>query len=198
MVAPPMCIGRRSIRRNSVAAIGAWCLLAVTCGAAGDPKKLPPEVEEVFSPGREYVLVIRTLDHWRTRGCTAELNRVQAGGRNLLWRKTLPHSYRPRFALVDARGRTLLLDEWIQVFSPLAISLFDREGNTVAQHGFEKVAAVLGTPRDRIAHLAQHGAWMQSLPQLIPAADIVRVVSGDRMLTIRLCDGSLEVASVSR
>jgi hypothetical protein len=65
---------------------------------------------------------------------------------NLLWGKVLLYNYRPHFLHIKNKGEVFFLDEWINVKSPFAVMLLDRENHVIGQHDLNAVQEILGTP----------------------------------------------------
>lgn len=168
--------------------------IAGSAAANGDSIALPPAREAFVSPGGKYELLIAMRGapaEWARSGAEASL--LATGDRRSapLWQQPLPHSYRPRFALVGDDGTTALFDQWINVAGPHAVTLIDRSGKVIASHGFDDVAAALGVGRARLAAGARLGPWMQARPSLDPSGTEARVEAGGKTLVVRLADGAL-------
>src|SRR5689334_8370642 len=100
------------------------------CAASGtmmaqDGIDLPPAERRVASPTGAFALILKTLDNWKTPLVTASLLRRDG---SLVWRLQLPHEHGPRRALVTDDGRVVLVDEWINVISPRALTLLAADG----------------------------------------------------------------------
>jgi hypothetical protein len=67
---------------------------------------------------------------------------------------------------VSDAGQTLMLDEWINVASPLAIMVLDRSGDLVAQYSFDDIVTVTGRTRADIVDQAEQGFWIAGEPFL--------------------------------
>lgn len=184
-------------RFAQVAARCAAILLGGVAGsvaANGDSIALPPARETFASPGVRYELLIAmrgARGEWARSGSEATLRSTEDRTAGPLWQQPLPHSYRPRFALVSDDGTTALFDQWINVAGPHAVTLIDRTGKVIASHGFDDVAAALGIGRARLAAGARHGPWMQTRPSLDPSGTEARVEAGGKTLVVRLADGVL-------
>ena len=168
--------------------------IAGSVAANGDSIALPPARETFASPGGQYELLIAMRGapgEWARRGAEATLRSTGNRTSAPLWQQPLPHSYRPRFALVSDDGTTALFDQWINVLGPHAVTVIDRAGKVIASHAFDDVAAALGIGRARLAAGARLGPWMQSRPSLDPSGTEARVEAGGRTLAVRLADGAL-------
>jgi hypothetical protein len=135
-----------------------------------------------------YELVVAASDDWSTPTAQIQLNKDNA----LLWQKTLPHQYGPRFSRVTPQGQVLLLDEYINVASPYAITLIDATGTEVAQHSFDDIKQVLAdvAPAD-ITRQATRGLWISDEPQLDASGDRALVKTGGTTIAIDLTTGEL-------
>lgn len=158
-----------------------------------DAIHLPPLQEDFTDARRRWRLVITAVDGWRTPRSAAELFELQGARQTLRWSRALPHEYRPRFAAVGSRGAVLLVDEWINVTSRLALQLLDPTGRPLAQYGFDQLQSRLGVSAHAVASAARWGTWVQALPQADAAGDRVRIGAAGRTLVVDLGDGSLSV-----
>lgn len=164
---------------------------AIAMETAADRILLPPEQREIVSPSGRFVLVLATADGWKTPRGLAELYRVQAAGRELIWKRGLPHHHGPRRALVSDAGEVLLVDEWINVPSRYALTIIAPDNRLLASYPVEQVFAVLGVPlRDITAH-AKAGPWITDGPVLSADGTSALITAGGRTLEVRLSDGKL-------
>lgn len=108
-----------------------------------------------------------------------------------LWEKRLPHNHGPRVGLVGPKGTVVLVDEWINVFTERAITVFSRDGAILATHSTDNVAAFLSVSRADLAAKATFGPWMRGSPSLTAGGDYVTIPMGERSLLVSLQDGSL-------
>ena len=164
-------------------------------GPAADVVVLPPEFEERSSPSGAYVLEVRLRAHANVHAprATATLFKINSSQRQALWTRELPHRPRPRFFTVGDGGQVVLLDEWLNVRSDLAVMVIDRKNSTLAQFGLEAVRAALQVPIAALAPRARHGLWIQAPPVINARGDAAEVAAADRVLSIRLSDGALSV-----
>jgi len=153
----------------------------------------PPLRREFDSPDRRFRLVIETADRWRTQTPTAQL--FEGGATAPRWSRVLQQHYGPRYALVNNAGSVLLLDEWINITSPLALMLIDADNQVRATHAFDAIVAALGVPPRQVSAQARHGTWISAPPQLAADGRSVRVASGGRTLVIALDKGALSSSS---
>jgi hypothetical protein len=153
---------------------------------------LPPVREEFPAANGQYVLVITAADAWKSPRSRAELFRVSKdGSRASLWSRELPHEYRPRFACTGPQGQVVLLDDWIRVFSPRAISILDSAGRTVAVWSFEDIQAASGLSRAAIAAAARAGPWMTEPPRVVDDGAAIEAAVGGKTLRISLIDATV-------
>jgi hypothetical protein len=160
---------------------------------ASDRIFLPPERREVSSPAGSFVLVLATADGWKTPRGSAELYRVGSTGRQLIWKRDLPHYHGPRRALVSDKGEVLLADEWINVVSRYALTVIAPENRTVATYTAEQVFATLAIPPREITSHAKAGPWITEGPVFSPDGKSALITAGGRTLEVRLSDGKLTV-----
>lgn len=153
----------------------------------------PPDFEARSSPSGHYLLEVALRPHANPHAAraTASLWETRAGARTLVWARELAHRPRPRFFLVGDEGQVVLLDEWLNLRSALAVTVMDKNQRTLAVHDLEAVRAALDVPIGALAPNARHGVWMQAAPTLSPRADFVEVAAAGRLLLIGLRDGRL-------
>ncbi|MEL6815106.1 MAG: hypothetical protein AAFP03_09880 [Cyanobacteria bacterium J06598_3] len=152
---------------------------------AGDRMSHPP-IRQTFTAG-PYQLVVEAENQWETPVATSEFYQ----GGTLLWEKDLPHQYGPRFSLVSAQGQVLLLDEFINVASPHALTLLNVEGETLIQKSFEDIQAALGVTPAELTAQATSGWWISSPPAIAPGGETALVQTGGTTLEINLNTGEL-------
>lgn len=164
-------------------------------GPTADRGVPPPEREERSSPSGRYLLELRLRANANAHAAraTATLFELDASGRHALWTRDLPHRPRPRFFAVGDAGQAVLIDEWLNLRSELAVMVIDRKNVTLAQFDLEAVRAVLDVPITSLTPRARHGLWIQAPPQFNTRGDAVEVAAADRVLSIRLSDGALSV-----
>ena len=154
----------------------------------------PPAREVFVSPATGYEFVI-TMNgqprEWASSGSQGMLAQ-KANGNNILWTHSLPHSYRPRFALVSDQGTVILFDQWINVLGPYAISVLDSSGGVAAEYSFDDIASAVEVSRADMVSMAQHGPWMSTWPKLDATGRLATVRVGGKILLIHLDDGTLE------
>jgi len=129
---------------------------------------------------------------WAATGSDGALFVESGGTRNELWRRHLPHEYRPRTALVADGGTVLLFDQWINVAGPHALTVIDATGRTLASYSFDNIASALGVPRANLAAVSgMFGPWRAGEPKLDTRGNTAQVAAGGKTLVIRLSDGAL-------
>jgi hypothetical protein len=162
---------------------------------AADVVLMPPDFEQRSSPSGAYALEVRLRPQANAFAPRASATLFELGPspRKVLWTRELPHRPRPRFFLVGDGGQVVLLDEWLNVRSDLAVMVIDRENRTLGQFNLEAVRAALDVPIAALAPRARHGPWIQATPQISARGDAVEVAAADRVLSIRLSDGTLSV-----
>ncbi|KQW45357.1 hypothetical protein ASD88_10540 [Pelomonas sp. Root662] len=160
---------------------------------ASDRITLPPEYEARSSPSARCVLELklRPAANPHVARTTATLLEVSAASRKVVWTRDLPHRPRPRFAFVSDKCQVVLLDEWLNVRSALAVTVIDKNNRTLAVHDLEAVRMALDLPIGSLAAKARHGVWIQAPPVLGVQGDAVEVATGGRTLVIQLRDGAL-------
>ena len=182
----------RALTGTFVTAVLGICLSISSIQAlAIDRIPLPPERQEFSSPSSEYSFVISTPDGWRSKRAIAKLFQLRAGTRGLLWKRTLPHEFGPRYVLVGDGGQVLLLDEWINVASRYTVMLLSRNDELITEHDFDAVQRILSVPGADIVRMARSGLWITSAPVLDASGRIASVETGGRVLTIDLTSGRL-------
>ena len=154
---------------------------------------LPPLQEVFFSTTKNYMFVVSTPDQWKSMKSFGELFEIGGENRKPLWRKALPHNFRPRFVVVSDKGGVLLLDEWINVKSPYAVMVLDRGNNVVAQYQFDEVQKFLDVAGPVIVKMAKHGIWITSPPKLDGSGEAALVEAAGKVFVIRLSDGNLSL-----
>lgn len=160
---------------------------------ASDTINRPPEFEARSSPSARCVLELRLRADANPHAArsTATLLDMGAASPKLVWTRELPHRPRPRFAFVDDQCQVVLLDEWLNVRSALAVTVIDKNNRTVSVHDLEAVRAALDVPIGALAAQARHGVWIQAPPVPGAQGDAVEVAAGGRTLVIRMRDGAL-------
>ena len=153
--------------------------------ASGDRLAHPP-VRQTFADD-PYQLVIFAEDSWETPLARA----VFSQDNDILWEKALPHQYGPKFVSISAQGYVLLLDEFINVASPHAITLIDINGDVVAQHSFKDIEQTLQVSAADLTKQATTGWWITAPPVLNPSGDRATVAAGGTLLNISLTTGEI-------
>ncbi len=167
--------------------------LASPTAAPSDRITLPDIRREFKSASGRFAFVVSTQDDWKSLRGTGELISIAGSVRTLLWSHALPQQFGPRFVLVSDLGTVLMLDEWINVRSPFAVLVVDRNNRTVRQHGADAVVLSVQVPEKDVVRMAKYGWWISAPPRLNSAGDGARVETAGKILTIRLSDGQLAV-----
>ncbi|MCX6629476.1 MAG: hypothetical protein NTW28_17805 [Candidatus Solibacter sp.] len=118
---------------------------------------------------------------------------MSKSGGAVVWQRELPHHHGPRRVLVADDGRVLLVDEWINVVSPFALTLIAADGGELAHYSAEQVLSLLAVPRKAITEHARFGPWITDGPTLSADGDWVLFKAGGRSLKLRLADGRISV-----
>ena len=162
---------------------------SATVSEAADVVAGPPEIEESVSPSGSFRLRLLAPRDLRGGPPAAELHRLEDGGEERLWRRDLPHVWRPRMALVDDSGRVLLLDEWLNTKSRLAVMVLNPRGDEIVVHDFEAVREALDEPARVVVARAEQGWWIAGSPWLTDG--LVVVPAAGKHLVIDLATGAL-------
>lgn len=153
--------------------------------ASGDRMAHPP-IRQTFV-AEPYQLVIYAEDSWDSPLADAVLSQ----GDDILWEQDLPHQYGPKFVLISPQGNVLLLDEFINVASPHALTLINTSGTVVAQHGFKDIEQTLQVSAADLTKQATTGWWISAPPVLSEGGDHAIVAAGGTQLEINLTTGEL-------
>ena len=160
--------------------------IAATDGNLGGDRLTHPPIRQTFTTGN-YRLVISTEDNWKTPLAQAKL----FNGDKVLWEKALPHQYGPKFVLIGTQGNVLLLDEFINVASPHAITLIDTKGQAIAQHSFKDIQTTLNLSTADLTEQATTGWWISAPPTLTELGNCAIILTGGTTLTIDLETGTI-------
>jgi hypothetical protein len=178
--------------------VSAWICIVLSATqasaqAAADVMLQPPNREECRAPSGVYSLVIELQPHRNVHAArsTATLFRSASPRDHVLWARDLPHRPRPRFCTVSDNGYVVLLDEWLNIRSELAVMVIDPQNRMLAQFNLEAVRGALGVPIGALAPLARHGVWIQAPPVISAQGDAVEIAAANRLLSIRLRDGAM-------
>ncbi len=145
-----------------------------------------PPLRQIFT-NEPYRLVISAADQWQTPRVRGQLYE----GDTLRWQKDLPHEYGPRFALIGPAGQVLLLDEFINVASPYALTLIDLDGEVVVQRSFDDVQKALDISPAILTEQATSGWWISAPPSLNGRGSHALVETGGTTLKVDLATGEL-------
>ncbi len=157
-----------------------------------DQLTYPPR-RQTFTTG-SYQFVVAATNQWQTPTATGTLYE----GDRRLWQSNLPHEYGPRFVLVSPTGQVLLVDEFINVASPYALTLLDRAGNVIAQYSFDDIKRTLDVSSAELTQQATSGWWISAPPTLGSTDDaaarsgaIALIQTGGTTLEVNLATGEL-------
>lgn len=163
--------------------------------SAGDQLAHPP-LSQSFATG-DYRFEVTASDQWQTPSTVGQLYK---SGR-LLWEKTLPQQYGPRFVVVGSQGQVLLIDEFINVASPYALMLLDVVGEPIATYSFEDIQQVLSVSAAELTSQATSGWWVSDAPQRVQNAaaqsnesittHVILIPAGGTRLAVNLLTGEL-------
>ncbi len=170
---------------RTVATRSADIELSIASTASPDRIARPP-LRQTFTHA-PYQLVISARDSWQTPLTTGQLYEGSA----LRWQKDLPHEYGPRFALVSPAGQVLLLDEFINVASPYALTLLNPNGEIVMQRSFDDVQKALHLSPAALTRQAVSGWWISAPPRLSAQGDHALIKTGGTTLEVDLTTGTL-------
>lgn len=158
---------------------------------AADRISLPPARREFASPSGRYLLAITSDDSWQTRRTTGALLDRSGTLPFLCWRQPLPQTQGPRHVLVTDQGASVLIDDWINVPSPHALVLVNRDGQQLASFSIDALITLLAVPRRTVAAHGRLGIWLSAPPVLSADGGQLWLASGGRQLILRLADGAL-------
>ena len=151
-----------------------------------DAEVLPPAVRTIDSPDGAYQLLIEN-----SANGVAQAALSATGSDQLLWNQQLPHENGPRIAIVGSQGTVVLLDEWINVFTDHAITVYDRSGTVLSSVSTNEIAETMNLSRAELVAQATHGPWIAGEP--FHSEGFVLVPVGERQIAIDMDDGSLDV-----
>jgi hypothetical protein len=154
----------------------------------------PPVRAEYASATGKYIFVVATSDNWQTRRSSGSLYETAKPGPRLLWTRALPHEWRPRHVVVSDAGNVLLLDEWANIASRVAVMLLSRANHVIAVHDYAAILRVLEMPAAKVARAATLGTWIQAPPAVVGDGSTVTVAAAGKVVGIDLSDGRLFVA----
>lgn len=145
----------------------------------------PPLQQSLTADG--YRFTITAADDWQTPAAIGKLYKNE----RLRWQVRLPHDYGPRFAVVSSAGQVLLVDEFINVASDHALTLFDVHGKAIARYSFEDIQRHLEVSAAELVSHASEGWWVASPPELNAQQSYVQIEAGGKTLKISLSTGEL-------
>ncbi|PSN18585.1 hypothetical protein C7271_11775 [filamentous cyanobacterium CCP5] len=158
--------------------------------AKDDAIAFPPPRRVIASPEEAYFLTLQFLP--QQRRSQAVLYEARGDRCQLVWQAALPHEYGPRFGLVNDQGHIALVDEWINVRSPRALTILDDTGSTVAQFAYADLRAAVGLSEAEILDRTQAGWWISDVPRLSGDGQRLIVGIGGQSIQANLSTGQLE------
>jgi hypothetical protein len=158
----------------------------------GDRIALPPLEQRFVSPLGTFVFDLTAIDGWATPSRSMGTLWIREGvGLRELWRRQLPHGFRPRFVIVDDAGHVLLVDEWIKVRTRFALMLLDRDNHELARRSLDDILPLLDIPVADLVRAARFGWWLSAAPLLDDPKDAVLIQTPGNDLRVDLRNGGL-------
>lgn len=164
---------------------------------ATDAITLPPATEIYQSPVGNYQLTISMIgesEEWLSNGSVAAFSEIQNQQTVLLWKRKLPHIYRPRLAIVTDNGYSVLFDQWTNVLGQNAVTIFSPSGEHLADYSLDDLTSILEVSRGEIVTKAKVGPWMMSRPHIAPDGNHVQFGVAGKTLIINLEKGILNTS----
>ena len=161
-------------------------MVAIAASDTSSDRLAHPPMRQTFTAD-PYQLAIFSEDNWQTPLTQAQFLKANT----VLWEKALPHQYGPKFVLVSTQGNVLLLDEFINVASPHAVTLIGTSGEVIAQHSFQDVSQALNVSAADLTRQATSGWWISTPPLLADLGNYAVVKAGGTALEINLTTGSI-------
>ena len=172
--------------------IVAGMFLVVSKTFTNDFIKNPPLSEEFYSPNLEYVFLVSSTDNWKSHRSEGSLFHISEEGSDLVWKRTLPHRFRPRFILVSDKGQVLLLNEWVSDIGPYAIMILNVENELIFQINIDEVIEILNVSRAEIGKKQKPYSWIKSSDSFKFVEEVVKIeTSVGKVLVIQLKDGKI-------
>lgn len=159
-----------------------------------DRIKLPSTTVKFLSPTGKFQFSIVTKDSWATTKGRGKLivsidNKLQ-----VLWERTLPQEYGPRYVLVGLRGEVLMLDENINVKSKHAITIVNLTGDRTIRYSFDEIEQVVRVPAAMMVNRATQGSWWISAPPYLDKSGLIAYVNtAGKVLRIDLVKGTISL-----
>jgi hypothetical protein len=159
-----------------------------------DRIKLPSATVKFLSPTGEFQFFVTTKDSWATtkgqgKSIASIDNKLQ-----VLWEKTLPQEYGPRYVLVGLRGEVLMLDEKINVKSKHAIVIVNPTGDRTIRYSFDEIEQVVRVPAAIMVARATQGSWWISAPPYLDKSGLIAYVNtAGKVLQIDLVKGKISL-----
>lgn len=188
--------------------VGAGLLAALlpTAGRSAAPEvvdrmadrlDLPPQKRSYSSPSGRYRLeldLVQRTPPWRVDARLLVVDGNGTGGASparTLWQQRLPHEGGPRSALVSDRGAVVLLDDWIRILSPRAVTLLASDGRVLASYSAEQIIERVQRPPREVAEAARFGNWLSEEARLAQPVGPVLLRCAGRGLALDLDSGRL-------
>ena len=155
---------------------------------------LPPTWRTFVSPDGKYVFEVFTVDSWKSQTPNGRFAELGSGQENVVWTGGLPHEYGPRYVIVGNNAKVLLIDEWINVKSRYALTIFDPYSVSIRHYDFDYLQDILKVPVARIVEQANSGWWVTAPPQTGPRGVIVQIETAGKILEVNLETSEVYVA----
>lgn len=159
-----------------------------------DQLDTPPTKRSFVSPSGRYRLEIELVQRtppWRVDARLLATDGVDVTGGRTLWQQRLPHEGGPRTALVSDRGAVVLVDDWIRVLGPRALTLLAPDGRLLAGYSADQVIERVQRSRREVADAARFGTWMSDEAALSRPLGPVILRCANRGLALDLDTGRL-------
>lgn len=155
---------------------------------------LPSTERRFVSPNAKYVFEVFTVDSWKSQTPSGRFIELGCGQEKVVWTGGLPHEYGPRFVIVGNNAKVLLVDEWINVKSRYALTIFDPYSVSMRHYHFDHLQKILKVPVARIVEQAKTGWWVTKPPRAGPCGVIVRIETAGKILEVNLKTSDIDVA----
>jgi hypothetical protein len=155
---------------------------------ATDSIRQPPVRQTIEAAPYQFNVV--ASDRWQTPMAKGEFYE----GDHLLWQQDLPHQYGPRYSLIGQQGQVLLIDEYINVASPYALTVIAPDGQVTAQYSFDDIQSTLAVPRADIVRQAASGWWVSAPPTLSADGQTALIATGGTRLQVDLATGRISAS----
>jgi hypothetical protein len=116
------------------------------------------------------------------------------GAEQLIWKQNLPHQFGPRYIFVADNGQVTLIEEWINIKSDHAITVINRENQTLAKYSFDDLQRIIGLPSATIVRRAKLGWWISAPPVLETSSHKIKIASSGLFLFIEPSTGAITLS----